>query len=113
MYSQRTFRGTARARSATKKPAPFRTAMRTMSPFGIVLADPPAHVRHAPGDLLGAVELVVDQGHRRGSLAGGRPCRGASQGREYSSMTRPIARRQTGQKPTLSRVNMMQSAEDR
>ena len=33
MYSQRTGRGIARARSATKKPAPFRMAIRTIGPF--------------------------------------------------------------------------------
>ena len=73
----------------------------------------PADVRDAPGDVLRAVQLVGDKSHRRVSLAGDPEVKGEAQGREYSSITRPIARRQIGQKPPGSRVNMMQSAEGR
>lgn len=59
------------------------------------------------------IQLVGDKSHRRVSLAGDPEVKGEVQGREYSSITRPIARRQTGQKPPGSRVNMMQSAEGR
>ena len=79
----------------------------------VVVADPPAHVRDASGDVLGAVELVGDKSHRRASLAGGPRGKDDPQGREYSSITRAIARRQTGQKPPGSRVNMMQSTDGR
>ena len=71
MYSQRTARGMARARSATKKPAPFRTAIRTIVAALVVERDPPADVADPPRDVGRPVSLVVEKRHRRQSIRGG------------------------------------------
>ena len=57
----------------------------------------------------GHSSFPVHYNWRRWLCANYAPYFGAPGGDVYKLIIRPIARRQTAQKPTLSRVNMMQS----